>query len=100
MREMLGHFVSTEVAYESYKELVMYRQDSQQSKLESLEFTPEQLFWIHTSKLHCNKIYSKYDRDYSRFKIIAPLRNSRNFARDYNCQMGSRMYAKKTCRIL
>lgn len=98
MREFLADFVAPNLAYESYKEWALMH--PQESKLPALEFTPSQLFWIHTSKLSCNKIYSKQDRDYSRFQIIGPLRNSHNFAQDYNCTEDSKMYAKRQCRIL
>jgi hypothetical protein len=96
---MLAHFIAPDVAYEAYKEWSLIY--PQESKLPALEFTPGQLFWIHTSKLSCNyKIYSKHDRDYSRFKVIGPLRNNRNFGNDYNCTAGFKMSPKKICRIL
>ncbi|KAJ3649737.1 hypothetical protein Zmor_021461 [Zophobas morio] len=98
MRQLLAQFVAPEVAYESYKEWAVYH--PQEFGLPALEFTPSQLFWIHTSKLYCSKIYSKRDRDYSRFKIIGPLRNSRNFAADFNCSQSSTILPKRQCRIL
>ncbi|KAG5681863.1 hypothetical protein PVAND_011270 [Polypedilum vanderplanki] len=64
-------------------------------KLIGVDFTQNQLFWIHTAQKFCSvtreeEIKRKIDNDFKatdRYRVIGMVQNSENFATDFKCAM-------------
>lgn len=93
------------IAYRAYKNWVM--ENAQEQPLFSLNYTPEQLFWINNAQTWCS-LYRK-EALTSLFKIgtLTPgkwrvhgyLQNNLDFSRDFNCPAGSPMNPLKKCEV-
>ena len=78
-----------------------------EEKLVGFNFTPEQLFWISHGQLQCSKysdealIQQIKTRPHSpkQFRLLGPLQNSENFAKDFNCPAESRMNPSDKCVV-
>ena len=87
--------------------LAKYAKDNLQLKLPGLEYTPRQLFWISYAQSWCTKYkdgYLKHDiltgvHSPAEFRIIGPLSNLLDFAKDFNCAAGTPMNPIKKCEV-
>ncbi|KAH8355313.1 hypothetical protein KR093_010763 [Drosophila rubida] len=70
-------------------------------------YTPQQMFWISAGQIWCSK-YRKEDLSIlittdehspSEFRVLGPLRNSIDFARDFRCPEGSPMNPAHKCEV-
>ena len=71
------------------------------------QFTPKQLFWINYGQVWCQKF-----RDDAlvntiktgvhtpgEFRVVGPLSNNNDFAKDFGCPKGSPMNPEKKCVV-
>jgi len=70
-------------------------------------YTPRQLFWIAVAQNWCvvyrdeklkNQILTGQHAP-SEFRILGPLSNNQDFARDFECKKGSNMNPEKKCQV-
>lgn len=106
LEENLADLVGIDVAYEAYgRWLEKY---GEEKSLPGIPLTPKQIFWIQTGTFLC---FRKLDDDATDmnaedvhaiplFRVTAGARNSKYFAKDFNCPEGSFMNPKQKCRIL
>lgn len=93
------------IAYQAYKKWVSMH--SPEEKLPSLDYTPEQLFWIGSAQTWCAKIRTEAMlrelesavHSPNKYRVNIPFANSGFFAKDFNCPVGSPMNPKHTCSI-
>ena len=81
------------LAYRAYKKWLETNQ-SAQSYLIALDYTPEKLFWISYAQFYCSVqreelkrslFESKEVHSFDRFRVLGPLMNSIDFSRDFAC---------------
>ena len=81
----------------------------EEDRLPGLElFNSRQMFWMAGARMYCeqvkdddliNQIKSRIHAP-SKYRIIGPLQNDVNFAKDFNCKPGSGMNPnKKKCTL-
>lgn len=71
------------------------------------QFTSKQMFWISAAQIWCLRAGDLYrrisiDRDThspTRFRVIGPMRNSKEFAIDFKCALGTPMNPIKKCEM-
>jgi membrane metallo-endopeptidase-like protein 1 len=78
--------------------------NGEEQKLPGMEYTNRQMFWMAWARTWCAKIdYGNMDRYLNdshtpqRYRIIGPLSNEQNFAKDFGCPLGSKMNPKDKC---
>lgn len=75
--------------------------------LPALNYTRNQIFWMTIANLWCSKerpeILEKMaltaSHSPSKFRVIGSMRNSRQFAKDFKCPLGSKMNPVQKCSI-
>ena len=75
--------------------------------LPGMRFTNRQMFWIAWARVWCQRItigniIRKFQSDthaIGKYRILAPLQNNENFAKDFSCPVGSKMNPKKKCTL-
>ncbi|KAJ8664438.1 hypothetical protein QAD02_006100 [Eretmocerus hayati] len=78
---------------------------SQESKLEGLsDFSPKQMFWLSYANTHCAKLNSRVSQRLDshapgRLRVLLPLSNSAEFARDFGCGTNGLMTRGTKCSI-
>jgi membrane metallo-endopeptidase-like protein 1 len=90
-------------AYFAYNE--WEKQNGPEPRLPGLNYTSQQMFWINSANVWCNKyrleaITSRIVTDEhspGEFRILGPLSNMPEFSKDFNCPMGSVMNPSKKC---
>ncbi|KAF5307507.1 hypothetical protein FQR65_LT06862 [Abscondita terminalis] len=105
LEENLADFAGVKVAYLAYKKWV--EQNGEELPLVGLNYTPYQLFWISAVLDYCydmdrSKIENviKYDSHaVNIFRVNAPLKHNADFAKDFNCPLGSPMNPSKKCIV-
>ncbi|KAK9875327.1 hypothetical protein WA026_007725 [Henosepilachna vigintioctopunctata] len=106
LEENMADLVGIDVAYEAYERWV--KKYGEEKRLPGIPLSPKQIFWIQTGTFLC---FRKLDDDATdleaedvhavpKFRVMAGARNSRYFAKDFNCPEGSLMNPKEKCRIL
>lgn len=83
------------------------RSDDGDKTIKGLDFTHEQLFHVSFAQAYCSN--SRPNEQYlatlndrhseEEFRVIGTLSNSKEFARAFNCKVGSRMNPKKKCSV-
>ena len=81
--------------------------NSGEEKLVGFNFTPEQLFWISHGQLQCSKYTDEAliqqiktkPQSPMEFRLLGPLQNSKNFAKDFDCPPGSIMNPSSKCVV-
>ena len=81
--------------------------NKEEQPLAGLRYTPRQMFWISYSQLWCSKYHDSALKeliltDYhspGEFRVIGPLSNNEDFARDFNCPLGSKMNPADKCSV-
>ena len=76
-------------------------------KLPGLPYTPRQLFWISGANFYCTAYRPEFlkmtvltdTHSPDRFRVNGPLRNSEEFAADWNCPLGSPMNPEHKCTV-
>ena len=75
------------------------------------DFTNRQMFWMSWARTWCTKyndFNSTYVRNFAttkdphpaqRYRILGPLQNDENFAKDFNCPAKSGMAPEKRCKF-
>uniref|UniRef100_A0ABD2WDE5 Neprilysin-2 n=1 Tax=Trichogramma kaykai TaxID=54128 RepID=A0ABD2WDE5_9HYME len=92
-------------AYLAYNEYV--RQTGAEPRLPGLDFTNQQMFWISAANTWCsvyrpeslkNRITTGQHSP-GEFRVIGPLSNREEFAKDFNCPAGSKMNPVHKCSV-
>lgn len=71
------------------------------------KYIPEQLFWISAAQTWCavdREWYAKHavatdSHASNRFRVLGPLRNNKEFSKDFGCVAGSPMNPEDKCDI-
>ena len=92
-------------AFLAYQKWV--KQHHPEPKLPGLDYSPSQLFWISAANMWCTKIRPetlKLDistdvHSPAQFRVLGPLSNMPEFAKDFNCPVGSKMNPRKKCSV-
>lgn len=88
------------MAYEEYE-----RQNGPESSLPGLTYFPRQLFWLSYANMYCEK-YRPEALEYEitsdehcpgEYRVIGVLSNIPEFAKDFECPLGSFMNPVKKC---
>ena len=100
----IGGFVA---AYHAYSEWV-HMNNKTEPCLPYLTYTPRQLFWIKAANDRCSKwepdvlkndvLTEVHSPDETR--ILIPFTNIKEFAQDFNCNIGSKMNPKNRCTFV
>ncbi|XP_063703236.1 neprilysin-2-like [Culicoides brevitarsis] len=94
------------VAYRTYKKIV--KDDIEQELRDAgFKYTRDQLFWIAGAQTWCTKrrkesihiMMETGDHPLEQFRVIGSLSNNKDFNKDFNCPIGSRMNPKTKCEI-
>ncbi|XP_066143642.1 neprilysin-2 isoform X1 [Euwallacea fornicatus] len=92
-------------AYLAYQKWI--KRNSPEPQLAGLPFTPNQMFWVSAGNSWCARyrpetlklrILTGYHSP-AQFRILGPMSNSDEFAKDFNCPVGSKMNPQKKCRV-
>ncbi|KAK3803419.1 hypothetical protein RRG08_067408 [Elysia crispata] len=94
-----------EASYNAYKKLV--REKGEGPRLPGLGLTDDQLFFLGYAQIHCEKATKEsilLDLQYDvhspgRLRTIGVVQNSPDFAKAYNCPVGSPMNPEKKCSV-
>ena len=70
-------------------------------------YTPQQMFWVSYGQVFCSKYQDAALKVHietassppERYRILGPLSNNKDFARDFLCPLGSRMNPEKRCKV-
>jgi len=92
-------------AYYAYEKWV--HDNGPEPRLPGLDFSPKQLFWLSAAQMWCSVFRTESTR--SRiltavhsplpYRVLVPLSNMKEFARDFNCPAGSPMNPVRKCEI-
>ena len=93
------------ISYLAYQEWV--KQHGSEPKLPKLNYSPSQLFWISAANMWCAKTRPetlKLDmttdvHSPAQFRVLGPLSNMPEFAKDFKCPLGSKMNPRKKCSV-
>ena len=83
------------------------KDNGEEKYLPGHEYKPKQLFWISYAHSWCSKYRDAALRDQittgyhspAEFRINGPLLNNKDFAKDFNCPLGSKMNPEKKCKV-
>ncbi|XP_062124827.1 neprilysin-2-like [Drosophila sulfurigaster albostrigata] len=92
-------------AYRAYQSWVGDHEP--EPRLPGLGYTPQQMFWISFAQNACAKDRLKERRETittdvhspAEFRVLGPLRNSKDFAKDFQCPEGSPMNPVHKCEV-
>ncbi|XP_031633689.1 neprilysin-2-like [Contarinia nasturtii] len=90
------------LAYERWE-----KEHGPERRLPALNYSPKQMFWLSTAQSWCSiyrpdviKLQIELDvHSLGEFRVLGPLRNSKEFAKDFNCQIGSPMNPINKCEV-
>ncbi|CAL1279878.1 unnamed protein product [Larinioides sclopetarius] len=76
-------------------------------KLPGLKYTPSQLFWISAANIWCEKFRPEAlkleiisgSHSPSQFRVIGPMSNLHEFAKEFQCKPDSPMNRKNKCQV-
>ena len=83
------------------------KDNEEEQVLAGLPYNQKQMFWISFGQLWCSKfkdeslkqqILTGYHSP-GEFRVTGSLQNNVDFARDFNCPLGSRMNPEKKCAV-
>ncbi|XP_057662026.1 neprilysin-2-like [Diorhabda carinulata] len=99
--ENIADINGSNLAYAAYQNWISYNGD--EPSLPGIKYTPNQLFWIMSSTYMCiepnNGRSINQNHGMAEFRVIERLRQSADFAKDFNCRVGSKMNPAKKCKI-
>ncbi|XP_065215808.1 neprilysin-2 isoform X2 [Planococcus citri] len=93
-------------AYLAY--IAWSKKNGVEPKLPGLQdYSPQQMFWISAANVWCSKYRPESLKlrittgfhSPGRFRVIGPLSNQEEFARDFRCPSGSKMNPTKKCKV-
>ncbi|KFM76718.1 Membrane metallo-endopeptidase-like 1, partial [Stegodyphus mimosarum] len=92
-------------AYLAYHSWV--KDHSKEPKLPGLKYTPSQLFWISAANVWCGKYRPEIlklriisgSHSPPRFRVIGPMSNLPEFAKEFQCSSDSPMSRKNKCQV-
>ncbi|XP_064459407.1 neprilysin-2-like isoform X2 [Ornithodoros turicata] len=92
-------------AYMAYKKWVTA--NGEEHPLPGLKYTTDQLFWISAANVWCGKYRPEVmklrivsgSHSPAPFRVIGPMSNTPEFARDFNCPLGSSMNPSSKCTV-
>ncbi|XP_035206091.1 neprilysin-2-like [Stegodyphus dumicola] len=103
--ENIADGIALKAAYLAYQSWV--KDHKREQKLPGLDYTPNQLFWIQAANIWCEKLqpetlrniitYAPYSP--SKFRVIGPMSNLPEFAKDFQCNVTSEMVRKNKCQV-
>ena len=78
-----------------------------ESKIVGFPYSSKQMFWISFSQVWCFRYRDETLKSQiltgshspGRFRVIGSLSNNRDFAKDFNCPIGSKMNPEKKCTV-
>lgn len=83
------------LAYQAYQ-----FKNLSEPRLPGLEnYSPQQMFWISTVNYWCQKHESDNVHLPDEIRVIGTLSNMPQFAKDFNCPIGSKMNPEKKCTV-
>ncbi len=93
------------VAYRAYDQWI--KEHGPELLLPGLDYTPQQMFWISSTTLWCTKFRPEALEAMilndahvpDEFRVLGPLSNMPEFAKDFNCPVGSKMNPEKKCSV-
>lgn len=103
---ILAKNIAQQVAYEAYQEFV--KANGEEQKLISVNYTPNQLFWISTAFRQClpigptNYWYIDYEKDMDKtsvYEVNHPISWNHKFLEDFKCSESSRMKPAENCKV-
>ncbi|XP_035217683.1 neprilysin-2-like [Stegodyphus dumicola] len=105
IRENIADNAAWREAYLGYQSWV--RDHGRENMLPGLKYTPNQLFWISAANKWCEKVEPDYLKTVleegvyppQKFRVIGPVSNSEEFAKDFHCKPGSRMNPEPKCYV-
>lgn len=92
-------------AYMAYQKWV--EKNGPEQRLPGLEYNTNQLFWISAAQTWCT-VYKPEALKYTivadshspgRYRVMGPFKNMVDFARDFNCPLGSTMNPEAKCEV-
>lgn len=97
-----GGIKVSHVAYQKW-----IKENGSEKKLPGLSYTPLQLFWIKLAQTWCSKYRPQVLKELivndqhspEEFRIRGSLSNSHEFAKDFQCPLGSKMNPVKKCSV-
>lgn len=103
--ENIADSVGVKSAYLAYTKWMM--RHGKEKRLSGLHFTPQQLFWISAAQTWCSAPREWYTKlmisidphAIGRFRVLGPLKNNLQFAKDFQCELGSVMNPKEKCEV-
>ncbi|KAF5307509.1 hypothetical protein FQR65_LT06864 [Abscondita terminalis] len=98
LEENLADYTGIRTAYSAYQAWV--QENGEERMLTGVPYTQNQLFWIASISHQCFIKLTK--KDYhadGAFRTIAPLRNTYEFAKDFNCPADVPMNPSKKCQV-
>jgi len=98
----IGGFKEAYRAYDKYVKV-----HGSENLLPAVKYSQSQLFWLSLAQVWCGvqkPQYSKFEVLLDRhsplmYRVIGPLGNNPDFARDWNCPVGSMMNPVKKCTV-
>ncbi|XP_058823169.1 neprilysin-2-like [Topomyia yanbarensis] len=92
-------------AYYAYRKWAEWNEPEPQ--LPGLDLTPEQMFWLSAAQTWCSvyrpetmsKRITTGVHSPGRFRVIGPMSNMVEFARDFNCPIGTPMNPVRKCEV-
>lgn len=105
--ENIADNVGYQIAYRSYLKWLDLSKGDQNRLPEIANFNNLQLFWISLSNVYCghqspeSAIRDAKEDTHSpdKYRIVMPLRNSKQFSKDFGCPSGSGMNPMERCTI-
>ncbi|XP_035220183.1 neprilysin-2-like, partial [Stegodyphus dumicola] len=105
LEENIADITGLKASYQAYQTWVKHH--GREPKLPGLKYTPNQLFWISSANMFCARmdpstledIMSADKHSPHEFRIIGPLSNLPEFAKDFNCKPDSAMVRKNRCEF-
>lgn len=91
------------VAYSAYNEWV--KANGPEPGLPGLNYTSKQMFWISAATVWCTKQRKEMlkldiisdEHSPGEFRVLGPLSNMPEFAKDFDCPVDSKMNPRKKC---
>ena len=103
--ENIADMGGVKVSYMAYQKWV--KQNGPEPMLPKLNYSPSQLFWISAGNSWCTKLRPETlklqinlgTHSPAEFRVLGPLMNMPEFAKDFNCPVGSKMNPTKRCSV-
>ncbi|CAO1430048.1 unnamed protein product [Diamesa tonsa] len=105
-RRLMSANGSFKVGYFSYKKWQKLKSNTER-RLPGLNYTAEQLYWIASAQIYCNKDRPEefirkaavLEHAVEQFRVIGSFQNLPEFSQDFHCPLGSYMNPVEKCQI-